>query len=88
MYKRGDRVDPEETELELIIKEDIIYSDKNKFHFIMAETDEHIPLPDMIEISDTYPGEPKFLRKRRHPKALRFYKVKRDSNPSRFFLTP
>ena len=39
-----------------------------------------------MKVENPYPGEPRFLRKRRHPKALRFYKVKRDSNPSRFFL--
>jgi hypothetical protein len=39
-----------------------------------------------MKLENPYPGEPKFLRKRKHPKALRFYKVKRDLNPLRFFL--
>ena len=39
-----------------------------------------------MELQNPYPGEPRFLRKRRHPKALRLYKVKRDLNPERFFL--
>ena len=39
-----------------------------------------------MKLENAYPGEPKFLRKRKHPKALRFYKVKRDLNPERFFL--
>ena len=37
-------------------------------------------------IENTLPGEPKFLQKRRIPKALRFFKPKRDINPSRYFL--
>ena len=43
-------------------------------------------LPKIIKLENAYPGEPKFLRKRRHPKALRFFKVKKDLNPTRFFL--
>ena len=43
-------------------------------------------LPKYIELENPLPREPKFLRKRKHPKALRYYKVKEDSNPSRFFL--
>ena len=33
-----------------------------------------------------FPGEPKFLKKRKKPKAIRFYKVKANNNPARFFL--
>ena len=43
-------------------------------------------LPKLMKIGNPYPGEPNFLRKRKHPKSLRFYKVKRDLNPARFFL--
>ena len=43
-------------------------------------------LPKYVELENPFPGEPKFLRKRKHPKAIRYYKVKEDSNPSRFFL--
>ena len=39
-----------------------------------------------MKIQNPYPGEPNFLRKRNHPKSLRFYKVKRDLDPERFFL--
>ena len=34
----------------------IDYSDKQKFHYIMTESNEKVPLPDNIEISDLYPG--------------------------------
>jgi hypothetical protein len=40
---------------------------KQKFHFIITETDERVPLPKLIEISDPYPGEPKWMRKRKGP---------------------
>ena len=43
-------------------------------------------LPRYIELDNPLPREPKFLRKRKHPKALRYYKVKEESDPSRFFL--
>ena len=43
-------------------------------------------LPNFLEITNPYPGEPRFLRKRRHPKSLRFFKAKRDREPERFFL--
>ena len=39
-----------------------------------------------MEVQNAYPGEPRLLRKRKHPKSLRLYKVKRDLNPDRFFL--
>ena len=39
-----------------------------------------------MKLENAYPGEPKYLRKRNHPKSLRFFKVKRDLNPARFFL--
>ena len=43
-------------------------------------------LPDIIELDNPYPGEPRFLRKRKHPKALRFFKVKQEKNTVRYFL--
>ena len=58
-----------------------------KFHYIITETGGiGDALPDIIKLTNSYPGEPKFLRKRRHPKALRFFKVKSDLNPARYFL--
>ena len=65
----------------------IKYGSEAKFHYIITENGEiGEALPDIIQLENPYPGEPKFLRKRRHPKALRFFKVKRDHNPIRFFL--
>ena len=43
-------------------------------------------LPKFLFRENPLPEEPKFLQKRRVPKALRFYKPKKDTNPSRFFL--
>ena len=63
------------------------YGQEVKFHYLIKETGEiGKPLPSIMKLENAYPGEPKFLRKRKHPKSLRFYKVKKDLNPIRFFL--
>ena len=63
------------------------YGQEVKFHYLITETGEiGKALPNVMKLENAYPGEPKFLRKRKHPKSLRFYKVKRDLNPVRFFL--
>ena len=68
-------------------KDKIKYGSEFKFHYIIKENgDTGVALPDLIKLENPYPGEPRFLRKRRHPKALRFFKVKRDINPMRYFL--
>ena len=68
-------------------KDKIKYGSEFKFHYIIMESGGiGDALPDIITLTNPCPGEPKFLRKRKHPKALRFFKVKRDLNPSRFFL--
>ena len=59
---------------------------KKKFHFIITETDEMIPLPKLIEISDPYPGEPKWMRKRKGPAVIRYHKVNRDNQYERWML--
>ena len=64
------------------------YKTEVKFHYLITRTGKiGKPLPNIMKLQNPCPGEPKFLRKRRHPKALRFYKVKRDINPQRFFLS-
>ena len=68
-------------------KDKVKYGQEVKFHYLIKETGEMgKPLPNLMKLENAYPGEPKFLRKRRHPKSLRFYKVKQDLNPIRFFL--
>ena len=63
------------------------YGQEVKFHYLITETGEMgKQLPKLMKIGNPYPGEPNFLRKRKHPKSLRFYKVKRELNPARFFL--
>jgi hypothetical protein len=49
---------------------------KQKFHYIITETDDMVPLPKLIEIGDPYPGEPKWMRKRKGPAVIRYHKVK------------
>ena len=68
-------------------KDKVKYGQEVKFHYLITQTGEiGKALPNLMKLENAYPGEPKFLRKRRHPKSLRFYKVKRDLNPVRFFL--
>ena len=63
------------------------YGQEVKFHYLITETGEiGKPLPNLMKIGNPCPGEPNFLRKRKHPKSLRFYKIKKDLNPARFFL--
>ena len=62
-------------------------TNKQKFHFIMTETDEMIPLPQMIEISNPYPGEPKYMRKRKGPAVLRYHKNSKDNQYEKWMLT-
>ena len=46
-----------------------------KFHHIVrSDGTPGKKLPDYIELENPYPGEPKYMRKRKHPKALRFFK--------------
>jgi hypothetical protein len=60
--------------------------DKKKFHFIMTETEEMVPLPKLIEISDPYPGEPKWMQKRRGPAVIRHHQVNADNQYERWML--
>ena len=76
--------DKDSTDLE---KNKIKFGQEVKFHYLITETGEMGKLlPQVMKVGDPAPGEPNFLRKRRHPKSLRFYKVKRELNPARFFL--
>ena len=69
-------------------EEDISKYDENmrKFHFIMVETDDSIKLPKLIEIDDPFPGEPKWMRKRKGPAVIRYHKVNKDNDYERWML--
>ena len=54
-------------------------SNKNKFHYLITETDERVALPKIIEILEPYPGEPRWMRKRKGPAVIRYHKVNRDN---------
>ena len=41
-------------------------------------------LPKYIMLSDTYPGEPKMMRKRGFPAVLRFHKANQANNPQKY----
>ena len=53
-----------------------IDKDDLKFHSIMRadKNKEEIILPDYIKLLPKYPGENRFLRKRRFPASVRFHK--------------
>ena len=76
--------DKDTSEFERVKKK---YGAEVKFHCLVKQNGElGDVLPNYMCIENTLPGEPKFLQKRRIPKALRFFKPKRDINPSRYFL--
>ena len=59
---------------------------KKKFHFIITETDEMIELPKLIEIKDPFPGEPKWMRKRKGPAVIRYHKGNKENDYERWML--
>jgi hypothetical protein len=59
---------------------------EQKFNFIITESEEMVPLPKLIEISDPYPGEPKWMRKRNGPAVIRYHKVSQDNQYERWML--
>ena len=62
------------------------YGNEAKFHhFITSNGEPGKLLPNIIELENPCPGEPKFLKKRKHPKALRFFKPNVENNPARYF---
>ena len=69
---------------------------KEKFHKIMVseEIDSQLNdskqsrlLPEMFELNNPYPGEPRFMRLRRHPAVLRIHKYKQDKDPEAYWLS-
>ena len=46
----------------------------------MMEGDEVIKLPEVIEINNPYPGEPKWMRKRKGPAVIRYHKGNKDKD--------
>ena len=45
------------------------------------------PLPKSIELKDLFPGEPKLMKKRLYPAALRYYKNYSANDPIKFMLS-
>ena len=63
------------------------FGEAAKFHHVIEKTGKlGKKLPSTIALVNPLPGEPKFLRKRKNPKAIRFFKVRAENNPARFFL--
>ena len=53
---------------------------EQKFHFIITNSEYKVPLPKIIEIHDPYPGEPKWMRKGKHPAVLRQHKIRKEGD--------
>ena len=63
------------------------YRSEVKFHYLITETGEiGKALPNFMELQNAYPGEPRLLRKRKHPKSLRVL-VLRSMNDGMMFKT-
>ena len=60
-----------------------------KFHFVMHshENENGEFLPDTIVLSDPFPSEPPFMRKRSSPAALRFHKFTQNKDPKKYFFS-
>jgi len=59
----------------------------SKFHFVMTHLDNGgrgLPLPEVIQLKNPVPGELHVMVKRKFPVALRFHKVKAQTQPERF----
>ena len=65
------------------ITDEITDEKKKKFHYIFTETDDSVEIPKIIEIRDPYPGEPKWMRRRKGPAVIRYHKVKKDTHYER-----
>ena len=66
--------------------EHCIHDNRQKWDFIMTETDDTVPLPKLIEIKDPYPGEPKWMRKRKGPAVIRYHKSNKDKEYENWML--
>ena len=60
--------------------------DDIKFHYVLTYRGLQKPLPAHILLMNTCLGEVSCMTKRTHPAALRFHKVKQDTDPRRFML--
>ena len=89
-----DQSDPEDEETRLEEEDQADTGDKDmkmmgdeKFHYVMkASKGKAMPLPEYIALENPFPGEPPFMRKRKHPAVLRFHKPKQSVNPADYFF--
>ena len=64
-----------------------------RFNYIMTHETENQndlrrgqKLPQYIELTNPFPGEPKMMSRRNHPAVLRFNKINKDNNPKKYLL--
>ena len=93
MYKSATSTTKEDEDVEddavLDVQDDNEEEDvfESKFHYVMTcynPGNRAIPLPDLIQLRHTFPGEPRLMQKRKRPAALRFHKSKKNKDPLRF----
>ena len=67
-----------------------------KFNYVMkcfghphedCKTRKTEKLPEYLQLSDVFPGEPPFMKKRKFPAVLRFHKYKMDTHPKEYFFS-
>ena len=79
-----------EEEMKNIVDQD------TKFNYVMkcfghphdnCKTRKTEKLPEYLELSDVFPGEPPLMKKRKYPAVLRFHKFKIDTHPKEYFFS-
>ena len=99
-YKENEKVDDAQSDIDSGLENDDEFEKNTKWDFIMrCRNDPTDPehklchqirgksLKKYIKLKDPFPGEPPYMKKRRHPAVLRFHKFKKDLNPLDFFFS-
>ena len=69
-------------------KETNNHKNKSKFHFVMSKDENQGEyLPDYLTLSNPYPNEPPYMKKRKFPAALRFHKINSKKNAEKYFFS-
>ena len=92
--KRDEDDNDEENEENMQDIDDSIIEKKmeyfEKFNYIMTFENLELKgkeLPKKIELKDLYPGEPKIMKRRTYPAALRYHKMHAANEPIKFMLS-
>ena len=86
LFQQGKRAPPHQEDYDFNESIERFGKEAKFHHVVLSDGTPGKVLPECAEMDDPLPGEPKFMRKRRHPKAIRYFKSKQENNPARFFL--